>query len=118
MQEAVQRLHRWEQKRRWLLVTLLWLVLLPFCLLLLRYPISLLLDYFTWSGVRYGLAFNPIPAAGLILTCLLTVSSLISSWFYRTYGLTVSEVQRLEKRATRIQAKGKSHPLWPRVWGP
>lgn len=117
MQEAVQRLHRWEQKRRWLLVFLLWFLLFPLCLLLLRYPIGLLLEYFTWSGVRYGLAFRPIPAAGLILTFLLTLSSLISQWFYRRYGLTSTEVKRLEKRAMRIQAKGQSHPLWHRVWG-
>lgn len=117
MQAAVTRLHRWEQKRRWILVALLWLLLVPLCLLLLRYPIGLLWDYFTWSGVRYGLAFNPIPAAGLIFTLLLTLSSLISRWFYRTYALTATEVRRLEKRALRIHARGQSHPLWRRVWG-
>lgn len=117
MQDAVKRLHRLEQKRRWLLVTLLWLVLFPLCLLLLRYPISLLLEYFTWSGVRYGLAFNPMPAAGLSFTFLLTLSSLISRWFYQTYGLTNTEVRRLEKRAMRIQARGQKHPLWRKVWG-
>ena len=117
MQEAVQRLHRLEQKRRWLLVGLLWLLLFPCCLLLLRYPIGLLLQYFTWSGVRYGLAFNPIPAAGLLLTILLTLSSLISQWFYQSYGLTDTEVRRLEKRATRIQARGQRHPLWRKIWG-
>ena len=117
MQNAVGRLHRLEQKRRWLLVAALWLLLFPFCLLLLRYSISLLLDYFTWSGVRYGLAFNPIPAAGLILTVLLTISSLLSQWFYQTYGLTSTEVRRLEKRAMRIQARGQRHPLWNKIWG-
>lgn len=117
MQTAVKRLHNWEQKRRWVLVILLWLLLFPVCLLLLHYPIRLLLEYFTWSGVRYGLAFNPIPAAGLLLTILLTCSSLISQWFYQTYGLTSTEVRRLQKRATRIQARGESHPLWLKVWG-
>ena len=84
---------------------------------MLRYHISLLMEYFTWAGVRYGLAFNPIPATGLAITILLTLSSTISRWFYKTYGLTATEVQRLEKRVKRIQARGESHPLWARVWG-
>lgn len=117
LQGAIQRLHDWEQRRRWIVVVLLWLLLFPCCLLLLHAPIGLLLDYFTWAGVRYGLAFNPIPAAGLLVTLLLTLSSLISQWFYRTYGLTAIEIRRLEKRVMQIQARGQSHPLWHRVWG-
>ena len=117
MKQAVLRLHNWEQRRRWQMVTLLWLLLLPVCLVLLRYPISLLLEYFTWSGLRYGLAFNPIPTAGLVLTLVLTLSSLLSQCFYGIYGLTSTEVRRLEKRARRIQARGQNSPLWWKVWG-
>jgi len=117
MQNAVQQLHRWEQRRRWLQVALLWLCLFPLCLWLLRYHVGLLRDYFTWSAIRYGLAFNPIPATGLVLTFCLTVSSLLSHWFYQTYGLSSTEVRRLEKRAARIQAKGQGHPLWKTLWG-
>lgn len=83
----------------------------------LRYPLALLGDYFTWSAVRYGLAFHPIPAAVLIGTLLFTGTSLLARWFYRSYGLGGPEVRRLEKQVRRIQQRGQSHPLWPRVWG-
>lgn len=117
LRQAVLRLHSWEQRRRWLIISLFWLVLLPLCLAMLRYHLGLLFEYFTWSGLRYGLAFNPIPAAGIMATVLLTLSSLLSQWFYRHYGLTAPEVYRLEKRARRIRAKGERYPLWWKVWG-
>jgi hypothetical protein len=117
LQQAVAKLHAWEQRKRWILVALLWLLWVPFCLVLLRYPISLLLDYFTWSGVRYGLAFNRVAAVGLVTTLLLTLTSLLSHGFYNRYGLATTEVRRLEKRALRIQARGESHPLWRKIWG-
>lgn len=117
LQQAVVKLHAWEQRKRWLLVALMWLLGVPFCLILLRDRISLLLDYFTWSGVRYGLAFNRVAAFGLVTTLLLTLTSLLSQGLYKRYGLATAEVKRLEKRVLRIQARGERHPLWRRIWG-
>lgn len=117
LRQAVLRLHGWEQRRRWYVLLLLWLIVVPICLLLLRYPLSLLVDYFTWSGLRYGLAFNPKPASGLLVTLLLTVTSLLSRWFYHVFGLSGAEIRRLEKRVLRIRARGKQDPLWHKVWG-
>jgi hypothetical protein len=117
LRQAVIRLHAWEQRRRWILVALLWLLVVPFCLWLLRARISLLLEYFTWSGLRYGLAFNQVAAMGLLATLLLTLTSVWSRWFYSHYGLAATEVRRLERLALRIQARGEGHPLWRRLWG-
>lgn len=117
LRRAVLRLHGWEQRRRWFLLLLLWLVVVPICLLLLRYPLSLLADYFTWSGLRYGLAFNPKPASGLLVTLLLTLTSLLSQGGYRLFGLSRAEVRRLEKRVLRIRERGRQSPLWQKVWG-
>jgi len=78
----------------------------------LRYPISLLIDHFTWVALRYGLIFHPIPALGLMLCVGLTVAVLI--WQSRNIllGLPRRDRHSLEKQVYRIRQQGSSHPLW------
>ncbi len=115
-QAAVQRLHRLTVYGRWLTVLGLWLTVGSLSLWSLRYPISLLQDYFTWAAVRWGIVFQPLPALGLGLCVAVTIAVLV--WQSRNIlvGLPKSERQRLEKQVLKIREQGSSHPLWRWVY--
>lgn len=112
LRSAVQRLHQVTVYGRWLVVLGLWLTVGSFSLWGLRYPISLMRDYFTWAALRYGLVYHPISAIGLGLCIGMTISVLV--WQSRNilFGLPPAEQQRLEKMVLRIHQQGVSHPLW------
>ncbi len=111
-EQQVQRLHRLTIYARWLVVGLLWLTIAPLCLWSLRSEFALWRDYFTWTAVRYGLAYNRLATFGLVICLGMTVSTLV--WQSRNvlWKLPVTERKRLEKQVLRIRRKGKSHPLW------
>lgn len=111
-QAAVQRLHELTVLGRWLVVIVLWLTLGSASLWGLRYPISLMREYFTWAALRNGLAYHPIAAMGLGLCIGLTLGVLI--WQSRNilFGLPKNQQRRLETMVLRIQQQGASHPLW------
>ncbi|MCY7272201.1 MAG: hypothetical protein LH702_00280 [Phormidesmis sp. CAN_BIN44] len=115
-QSAVQRLHELTVYGRWLTVLGLWLTIGSLSLWNLRYPISLLQDYFTWAAVRWGIVFQPLPAMGLGLCVSMTIAVLV--WQSRNIlvGLPKSERQRLEKQVLKIREQGSSHPLWKWVY--
>ncbi|MGB3310433.1 MAG: hypothetical protein WBG32_13355 [Nodosilinea sp.] len=103
--------------RRWWMVTgLLWLTVAPLSLWSLRPEIAQLRQYFTWSTVRIGLAYNRPAAIGLGLCVGLTVALLVAESRYMLWGMTKEERQRLERLRDRIAAQGPSHPLWPRIY--
>lgn len=110
--QEVARLHQITVYARWLFVSLLWLTVGIFSLWSLRYPISLIREYFTWSAVRYGLAFNPLPATGLALGVGMTLAVLF--WQSRNIliGLPQQDRKYLEHQVQRIRQQGPSHPLW------
>lgn len=115
-QAAVQRLHELTVYGRWLTVLGLWLTVGSVSLWSLRYPISLLREYFTWAAVRWGLIFQPLPALGLGLCVGMTLAVLV--WQSRNIlvGLPKVEHQRLEKQVLKICEQGSSHPLWKWVY--
>lgn len=115
-QAAVQRLHELTVYGRWLTVLGLWLTVGSASLWSLRYPISLLQDYFTWAAVRWALIFQPFPAMGLGLCVGMTIAVLI--WQSRNIlvGLPKLERQRLERQVLKIGEQGSSHPLWKWVY--
>ena len=117
-QQQVERLYRLTIYGRWCVVGALWLTVGWLSLWGLRYPISLLLDYFTWSAVRYGLAFHRLPAIGLALCVGFTVAVLVWQSRNELFGLSPHERQRLEKQVQRIRLQGSSHPLWRWVCQP
>lgn len=110
--QEVARLHQLTVYARWLLVGLLWLTVGVFSLWGLRYPIFLIREYFTWAAVRYGLAFNPLPATGLALCVGMTLAVLL--WQSRNIllGLPQHDRKHLEHQVQRIRQQGPSHPLW------
>lgn len=114
-QQEVERLHRITIYGRWCIIGVLWLTVGFLSLWGLRYPISLLLDYFTWSAVRYGLAFNRLPAIGLATCIGFTVAVLLRQSRNALFGLSQHDRHRLEQQVQRIRLQGASHPLWKLV---
>lgn len=110
--QEVERLHRLTVYSRWLVVSLLWLTIGLFSLWGLRYPISLMVDNFTWAALRYGLVFNRIPAIGLSVCIGMTVAVLLWQSRNIVLGLPQREQQRLVQQVHRIRKQGPSHPLW------
>lgn len=117
LEAAADRLHQLTVVGRWLLVLFLWLTLGTWSLWSLRNSIALLREYFTWSAIRYGLIFNPIPAIGLVICVAMTLSVLI--WQSRNilWGLPLHDRDQLKKRTIAIRSKGRQHPLWRWVFG-
>ncbi|WP_421657382.1 hypothetical protein [Leptothermofonsia sp. ETS-13] len=111
-QQEVERLHQLMVWGRWAVVGVLWLTVGALSLWGLRYPISLVLDHFTWAAVRYGLAFHRLAAIGLAICLGSTLGVLI--WQSRNIlmGLPQREKRRLEQQVCRIRQQGPSHPLW------
>lgn len=111
-QQEIERLHQLTVYGRWLVVGLLWLTVGSLSLWGLRYPISLILDHFTWAAVRYGLAFHRLSAIGLAVCVGSTLGVLI--WQSRNIlvGLSAREKKRLEQQLYRIRQQGPTHPLW------
>lgn len=118
LQQEVERLYRLTIYGRWGGVGILWLTIGALSLWQLRYPLSLLLDYFTWAAVRYGLAFNRLPAIGLGVCIGFTVAVLLRQSRNELFGLSRRDRQRLEQQVQRIRLQGASHPLWRFVCKP
>ena len=114
----VKRLHQLTVYGRWLLVSILWVTLIPWSLWGWRYEISLLRSHFTWAALRYGIIFNPLPALGLTFCIGITVAVLV--WHSRNVllGIPPQEQKRLEQQVSRICQQGQSHPLWKWVCKP
>lgn len=111
-QQQVQRLHQLTVYSRWLFVVVCWLSLGSFGIWGLRDEFRLWREHLTWAAVRYGLAYNMIPA-----TCLffcVGVTGAVLTWQSRNIlrGLSPQERRSLEKQVKRIQAIGPRHPLW------
>lgn len=108
----IRRLHQLTIYARWAFVLSLWLTVGAFSLWQLRFRIQILMDYFTWAAVKYGLAYHIVAAFGLAL-CLGVTASVLT-WHLRNLllGLPKSERDRLQQQAIRIRQQGKTHPLW------
>lgn len=118
LQRQVERLHRVLVRLRWMAVAVLWLITLPISLWILRRDIRLLLDAFTWTGVRYALAFEMGVAIALSACIAFTLAILV--WQSRNilFGMPRYEVKRLRRHVDRIRRKGPRHPLWRWVCQP
>jgi hypothetical protein len=113
--EEVERLYRLIVYSRWLFVSLLWLTVGSSSLWRLRYPISLILEHFTWAAVRYGLIFDLVPAFGLFLCVGSTLGVLLWQSRNSLVGLPQHDRKRLEQQVLHIRQQGPSHPLWKLV---
>lgn len=116
-QQQVERLHQVSVSGRWLVVAALWLTVAPVSLWNLRSEISLWLDYFTWTAVRYGLAYHRLAAMGLGLCLGMTLAVLLWQSRNLLWGRPQQEQRRLEQQVLQIRRQGPSHPLWQWVCG-
>jgi hypothetical protein len=99
--------------RRWWWRTLgLWLTVGTVSLWALRQEFLSLLQHFTWTALRYGLAYHRLAAIGLGLCVGLTVALLIGESRHILFGLSDSERQRLQRLHHQIEQQGQRHPLW------
>ena len=108
----IDNLHRLTIYGRCLVIALLWGTIGVYSLWELRYPIALIIEDFTWSAVKYGLMFQPVPALGLFTCVGMTAGTL--TWQSRNliWGISSHEQQRLARQVCQIRQQGKSHPLW------
>ena len=111
-QTQVQRLYRLNVYARWLVVSLLWLTVAPWSLWALRREIGLWLEHFTWSAVRYGLAYHRLAGVGLGLCLGATTAVLVWQSSNILWGLPPEQQRQLERQVRRIRDRGTSHPLW------
>lgn len=97
---------------RWLVAGVVWLIVLVWIALVLPHEVSLLRDHFTWVGLRYAIADHFWFALMLSLAVGLTTSVLV--WQSRNilFGLPDREKYRLEQLLTKIEERGRRHPLW------
>jgi hypothetical protein len=112
LQTQVQRLYQLNVYARWLVVSALWLTVAPWSLWTLRREIGLWLEYFTWSVVRYGLAYHRLAAVGLGLCLGVTTAVLVWQSSNILWGLPPEQQRRLERQVRHIRDQGASHPLW------
>lgn len=111
-EQQVQRLHQLTVWSRWVFVLACWLILVPLGLWNLREEIELIQDHFTWTAVRFGLAYHLF--ATLCLSFSLGMTAAVLVWQSRNIlkGLPISEKRQLIKRVEKIQGIGPKHPLW------
>ncbi|MGJ3245939.1 MAG: hypothetical protein ACFE0I_07695 [Elainellaceae cyanobacterium] len=111
-QQEMERLYRLTVYGRWMVVVVLWLVIGSISLWALRDEIDRWFDYFTWTAVRYSLAFNPLAAVGISICLGSTVGLLV--WQSRNIlmGVSPEQTRRLENQLIKIRQQGSSHPLW------
>ena len=111
-QRKVARYYQLTIYLRWIVVVLLWLTIGVYGVWGIRDEIKLWFDYFTWSAVHYGLAFNLIPTICLAICIGMTLSVLLWQSRHIIWGLSDKEKYYLEKKVEKILATGSSHPLW------
>ncbi|MEO0351252.1 MAG: hypothetical protein AAF282_14525 [Cyanobacteria bacterium P01_A01_bin.15] len=114
-ERAIEILRQHSLTAWWRLTVGIWLTIGPLTLWQLRSEIGLLLDYFTWTSVYYGLKYNFLGALGFFLCTGLAITLLVREIRHLTLGISPIERQRLEKQLAQIRRQGVSHPLWSLV---
>ena len=114
-EKAIEALRQHSLIAWWRLTIGVWLTIGPLTLWQLRSEISLLLDYFTWTSVYYGLKYNFWGALGVFLCIGLTTTLIVREIRHLILGISPIERKRLENQLTQIRRQGASHPLWSLV---
>jgi hypothetical protein len=104
LESEIQRLHQLTVYGRWLFVLALWLTVGAFSLWQLRFRIQLLIDYFTWATVKYGLAYHRLSAMGLFICLGVTVSVLVWQTRNALFGLPMLERMKLQQKVLRTRS--------------
>ncbi|MCG9890889.1 MAG: hypothetical protein MH252_07425 [Thermosynechococcaceae cyanobacterium MS004] len=110
--QDMHRLYQLKVYSRWLLVLGLWLTIGAASLWQLRFRIQIVMDYFTWAAVKYGLASHIVAAFGLALCLGATGGVLTWQIRNRLLGLPKQDRDRLQQQVIQIRKQGQTHPLW------
>lgn len=108
----MERLRLILMGRWWLATALLWLLLGSLSLISLHREIGQLHQYFTWTALRYALAYNRLAALGLGLCIGLSLALLLAESRYILFGLSRGERRRLQQSLERVRQRGPGHPFW------
>lgn len=114
---ALERLRSLVLRRWWWRTLILWITVGSLSLWALRHEFATLGQHFTWTALRYGLAYNRLAAIGLGLCVGLTVALLVGESRHILFGLSEAERQRLHKLQQQIDHRGKQHSLWSALHG-
>lgn len=112
------RLYAVMLRGRWLVTAGLWLTVGSWSVWSLRKMFDLALEDFTWSAIRAGLHYQPIPTLGLCVCLGTTLSILIWQSRNLLFGFSRQQQAYLQQQVLRIRAQGRSHPLWRWVCEP
>lgn len=112
LDRQVQRLIEVQTYLRWMFDGLIWLTVGTASIWALRSDIELWIATFTWAALRITLMYNRFPMMGLGLCVAVTLATLVWQSSIILWGINQRERQVLVEQVKRIQAKGKSHPLW------
>lgn len=78
----------------------------------LRQDVVRLIQYFTWTGLRFTLLYKPgWPSFGILFCVILTLYVLLSQSRYELLGLLDSERQLVEATAQYLRRLPTRHPL-------
>ncbi len=79
----------------------------------LRQDVARLMQYFTWTGLRFTLLYKPgWPSFGILFCVILTLYVLLSQSRYELLGLLDSERQLVEATARHLRRLPARHPLF------
>ncbi len=112
LERQVQRLIEVQTYLRWMFDGFLWLTVGTASLWAMRSDIELWIASFTWAAVRMSLIFHRLPFLGLGICVAMTLSTLVWQSSIILWGINQRERRSLINQVKKIQAKGKSHPLW------
>ena len=112
LDRQVQRLIEVQTYLRWMFDGFIWLTVGTASIWALRSDIELWIATFTWAALRITLMYNRFPMMGLGLCVAVTLATLVWQCSIILWGINQRERQVLVEQVKRIQAKGKSHPLW------
>ncbi len=112
LSREVQKLLETYQNGLYGLLVLVWLVIGIPSLFALRDHIRRLLEYFTWTAVKYMLFYKPgLASLGLLFCVAVTLYVLLTQSRLEVFGLFESERDSLDFVVSRIQRLRSNHPL-------
>ena len=102
--QEIEKLHILMIYGRWIAVGLAWLLIMPWALWEMRETIELCIEYCTWSGVRLGLEFHPLPSLGISFCIGFAISVLVwQSTNILQGGLSDKQKYYLRKQVIKIR---------------
>jgi hypothetical protein len=115
LSREAQKLYQLYQKALFAVLVMVWICIGIPSIWGLRSDFARLIDYFTWTSLRFTLFYKPQwPTIGLFFCLITTLYVLLSQSRYELFGLMKAERILLEKAVIQIRRLPPKHPL--RQW--